>query len=93
MAKFLPMKKSICLLSAVYCLLFFSCGSDQSVNQLINQSTEKIDKQFHDFSATFIEDLWKLYPGWASSQGYHKYDSVLVVPNEAFHQKEIAFAN
>ena len=86
--------KKLFLLTAIS-LFIFSCGSDQSTSQPVNQSTSDstMDKQFQDFSNTFIEDLWKLYPGWASSQGYHKYDSVLVVPDEAFHQKEIAFAN
>lgn len=69
---------------------FSSCGSDQSANQPITQSTTT-DSAFAAFSNRFIEDLWKLYPGWASSQGYHKYDSVLVVPDAAFHQKELVF--
>ena len=86
------MRTSICLMSIVYCLLFFSCGSDQSTNPPVHQSTNT-DSSFSNFSATFVEDLWKLYPGWASSQGYHKYDSVLVVADDNFHQKELAFAS
>ncbi len=50
------------------------------------------NQQFDAFKEAFIEDLWKVYPGWASNEGYHKYDSVLVIPNEASRDKELAFA-
>ena len=49
--------------------------------------------QFEKYKAGFIEELWKVYPGWASNQGYHKYDSILVVPNDASRKKELSFAN
>ncbi len=39
-----------------------------------------------------MEALWKVYPTWASSQGYHKYDSVLFVPDDATRARELAFA-
>ena len=80
-------------LSVVQAFLFYSCGN-QSANQSDKDSASSaLDKSFDRYKEAFIEELWKLYPGWASSQGYHKYDSVLVVADEAFHQKEIAFAN
>jgi uncharacterized protein (DUF885 family) len=49
------------------------------------------DGHFDRYKEQFIERLWELYPGWASSQGYHKYDSVLIVPDEAQRNKELAF--
>lgn len=49
------------------------------------------DVRFDHYKEQFIERLWELYPGWASSQGYHKYDSVLVVPDEAQRSREMAF--
>lgn len=49
------------------------------------------DGHFDHYKEQFIEHLWALYPGWASSQGYHHYDSVLVVPDEAQRTKEMAF--
>jgi uncharacterized protein (DUF885 family) len=48
--------------------------------------------QFENYKSRFIEELWTVYPGWASSQGYHKFDSVLIVPNEASRAKELSFA-
>ena len=89
------------LLSFIFVVvsLFYSCGNTRSANQppdsyRDNQSTPSdLDKSFDRYKEAFIEDLWKLYPGWASSMGYHKYDSVLVIPDETFHKKEIAFTN
>lgn len=49
------------------------------------------DDRFNHYKEQFIERLWELYPGWASSQGYHKYDSILVVPDEARRNEELAF--
>jgi len=46
---------------------------------------------FETFKSNFIEALWKVYPEWANSQGYHKYDSILVVPNQQQRDKELAF--
>ncbi|MBK6987780.1 MAG: DUF885 domain-containing protein [Bacteroidetes bacterium] len=37
--------------------------------------------------------MWEIYPGWASSQGYHKFDSVMFVPNAEYDTKQLAFAN
>lgn len=80
-------------LSVVGVSLFYSCGNNPVNQKISNPSAADLDKSFDRYKEAFIEDMWKLYPGWASSMGYHKYDSVLVVPDESFHQKEIAFAN
>jgi len=52
----------------------------------------KTDKEFENYSASFIEKMWKQYPDWATAAGYHKYDSVLVVPDEKSVQSSVAFA-
>jgi len=48
-------------------------------------------ENFDVFKNNFIEALWKVYPEWANSQGYHKYDSILVIPNQQQRDKELAF--
>lgn len=48
---------------------------------------------FKAFKDQFILDFWKQNPGWASYQGFHDYDSVLVVPNEESRTAEVAFCN
>lgn len=79
------MKKSLSLLAIV--LIISSCGGEkQKADSVANR-----DEEFNNYKERFIEELWRQYPGWASSQGYHKYDSILVVPNEAARQAELVF--
>ncbi len=47
--------------------------------------------KFDKYKENFVLELWKVYPAWASSVGYHKYDSVLVIPNEESRNKEFSF--
>lgn len=78
------MKKLFTLLSLVTLL---ACNQGQKQETaIVNQ-----DSKFDAYKERFIEALWKQYPGWASSQGYHKYDSVLVIPNEASRASDLAF--
>lgn len=48
---------------------------------------------FEKYKEQFVEDLWRTFPGWATGVGYHKYDSVLVVPDAAARAAELAFAD
>ena len=49
------------------------------------------DARFDAFKNQFIEALWRQNPDYASSQGYHRYDSLLVIPNAAQRQRDDAF--
>ena len=49
------------------------------------------DTRFDTFKNQFIERLWQLSPDFATAQGYHKYDSLLVVYDEAQRGREKAF--
>ena len=49
------------------------------------------DERFNAYKERFVLAMWKVYPAWASSVGYHKYDSVLVVPNAASREQELRF--
>ncbi|MBF9220585.1 DUF885 domain-containing protein [Hymenobacter ruricola] len=55
-------------------------------------TTASADARFDTFKNQFIEALWRQNPDYASSQGYHKYDSLLVIPNEAQRRSDDAFA-
>lgn len=59
------------------CLGFFLLSACQK-----NEITT--DAKFDAFKESFIEDLWKIDPTWASSMGNHKYDNRLTVPNDVF---------
>jgi uncharacterized protein (DUF885 family) len=69
-------------------MLFAACGSDNNKQPAVKDQNASFDA----YKERFVEALWKQYPAWASSQGYHKYDSVLVVPDAASREAEIAFA-
>jgi uncharacterized protein (DUF885 family) len=73
----------------LFCTLFFSCNTEKkSEATIINQ-----DEKFNSFKEHFVLRLWKQYPGWASSQGFHNYDSILTIPNQKQRNNELAFCN
>ena len=80
------MKKQVTLFISTLFLL--ACSSKHSDNK-----TDAIDMNipFDTYKQQFVEDLWKTHPGWASSQGYHKYDSILQIPDEKQRAEELAF--
>lgn len=80
------MKKYLLILFAGCTLL--ACNDTSSPAK-----TGDMNTGFDTYKDHFIESLWEIFPGWASSQGYHKYDSVLVIPDDAARQRELAFAN
>ena len=56
-------------------------------------SSADSNKHFEKFKTEFVEELWQTYPGWATGMGYHKYDSVLMIPNEERRNAELRFAD
>lgn len=81
------MRKYAMLLLAMV-ILAASCNNQQNKKESMNNSN---DGAFDSYKERFVEALWRQYPGWASSVGYHKYDSILIVPDAAAREKEIAF--
>ena len=73
------MKKGILLIAVLMCF-----------NQVINAKAV-MDEGFDKYKENFILELWKMYPSWASSVGYHNYDNILVVPDAASRDKEVSF--
>lgn len=79
------MKKTF--LSISVALFLFSCKKETTVADV------NADKKFDAYKEHFIEELWKTSPDWAASQGYHKYDSVLIIPNSENQKLVLAFSN
>jgi uncharacterized protein (DUF885 family) len=52
----------------------------------------KDDAAFTVYENSFLENLWKLNPDWATTAGYHKYDSLLYIPNDQSRDKMLDFA-
>ena len=77
------------LITIISLIAFISCGENHSKTESTSQNQ---NNTFDAYKERFILHLWELYPGWASGQGFHKYDSVLVIPNQEQRNKEIAFS-
>lgn len=54
---------------------------------------QETDTKFNAFKEKFILEMWKVYPGWASSVGYHDYDSMLIAPDGPSRMKELEFCD
>lgn len=78
------MKKIVGLFLIV---VLFACKNDKKA-PVVDQNNS-----FNLYKDSFIEHLWKTYPDWAISAGYHKYDAVLEIPNESNRKEELVFAN
>ncbi|MDB5135983.1 MAG: hypothetical protein JWP37_2586 [Mucilaginibacter sp.] len=50
------------------------------------------DVSFNNYEIHFLDGYWKLNPDMATSVGYHKYDSVLLIPNKQAREKLLTFA-
>ncbi|MBC7844960.1 MAG: DUF885 domain-containing protein [Flavobacterium sp.] len=64
-----------------------------------NKSTKSAEaggddnKKFEKYKDHFVTSMWTFFPDWAANQGYHKLDSVLVVPDSNFCKKVVDFSN
>ena len=76
------------LLLAFISIGIISCSSQSSQSK----AQGDVNAKFESYKNNFVDALWKLYPGWASGVGYHNYDSVLVIPDQAMRNSELAFA-
>ncbi|MDX5346188.1 MAG: DUF885 domain-containing protein [Hymenobacteraceae bacterium] len=76
--------KLLWLLLLLFC--FSSCRTDVSTET----TSFTPDQEFDTFKNEFVEELWRLHPDWASSEGYHLYDSELVIPDAAYRAKVMA---
>src|ERR1043165_6720105 len=85
------MKKVLPLVLVVFCL--YSCKNRSQANcDGCDQVDSTVVQHFATYKTGFVEDLWKMYPGWATGAGYHKYDSVLHLPDAKNREEELAFA-
>ncbi|WP_261382325.1 DUF885 domain-containing protein [Mucilaginibacter achroorhodeus] len=76
-------------LLALYVTAFTACKKDGG--SAIDNGL-KDDGTFTRYEDHFLDELWKINPDWATSVGYHKYDSVLVVPGPKAREQQLKFA-
>ncbi|MBS1524352.1 MAG: DUF885 domain-containing protein [Bacteroidetes bacterium] len=65
-----------------------ACKKDSSVGPITGSVD---DAAFNLYEQHFLDAFWKLNPGWATSVGYHKYDSILLIPNKQNREKLLNF--
>jgi uncharacterized protein (DUF885 family) len=77
------------LFASVFAItLLFSCNKSTKSND-----DKALDAKFDKYKDGFVTALWQINPDWAAGVGYHKLDSVLVVPNGDQQKKELDFVN
>ncbi|MBF4505149.1 DUF885 domain-containing protein [Flavobacterium sp. JLP] len=67
--------------------LLFSCNKNAKGND-----GKALDGKFDKYKDGFVTALWKINPSWASGAGYHKYDSILIVPDAKDTKVQLDFA-
>jgi uncharacterized protein (DUF885 family) len=76
------------LFSAVFIITaILGCKKDSNVGPTLG----KDNAAFAVFENSFLQALWKLNPDWATTEGYHKYDSLLFIPNDDSREKMLNF--
>ncbi|MDO3644854.1 DUF885 domain-containing protein [Mucilaginibacter sp. L3T2-6] len=83
------MIKKILYATCLGFLALIGCKKDGSS---IGALPGKDDAAFAVYENSFLEGLWKLDPNWATSVGYHKYDSLLLVPDNKLRDKLVTYA-
>lgn len=74
------------------CLLAFTIACQNQATEQEEKDQAISVKNFETYKSLFVEGLWKLNPIWASYEGYHFYDYMLPIPNEANKREQLAFA-
>jgi Bacterial protein of unknown function (DUF885) len=68
--------------------LLIACKKDSSVGP---QQGSMDDVAFNGYEDHFLGEFWKLNPDWGTSIGYHKYDSLLLIPSKQNRDKLLNF--
>lgn len=85
-----PMK----LITYTFSILSFgilaSCGSSSSSKKAVADTTS--NASFKAYEDRFIEQLWKENPEWATQVGFHRYDSLLTIPDAKSRALRLEFS-
>ena len=82
------MKKYTCFI--LLAIVMLSCSQNKAGD---SESPAVNDTTFSAYKEALVLRMWQMYPTWASSVGFHKYDSILNVPDETQRKKELDFIN
>jgi len=73
---------------ALFIFFFTACKKDSTVGP---QQGTMDDIAFNAYETHFLDEFWKQNPDWATSVGYHKYDSLLLIPDKKTREKLLTF--
>jgi uncharacterized protein (DUF885 family) len=82
------MKKCISIFGAAILCLAIHSGAAAKGKTVSGENA-----RFDAFKDRLVLKMWKVYPAWAGSVGYHKYDSVLIVPTAESREMENRFCS
>jgi uncharacterized protein (DUF885 family) len=80
--------KKILITAGLAAVMFNGCKKDSTTGPQLGRD----DAAFSVYENSFLEGLWKLDPDRATLAGYHKYDSLLVIPDDKSRNKMLNFA-
>jgi uncharacterized protein (DUF885 family) len=72
-------------------LLALALPACTSPDTKASEKATPTDARFDRFKDQLILDLWRQNPDYASAMGFHKYDSLLMIPDETQRRREAAF--
>ena len=82
--------KKLILLSIIMGALFSACHNNTPAVDTMKDA----DKSFTYWKENvFMDSMWRLSPVAASVQGYHKFDSMINVPDSTAKMKDLAFVD
>lgn len=67
-----------------------ACGQRQAPDNLQKKVTEA-DPAFSTYENYFLNMFWRQQPEWGTQVGFHKYDTLLNIPDEAYRKKTLDF--
>ncbi len=82
------MIKKILITAVLITTFLLGCKKDGGVGPQQGRD----DAAFAIYENSFLEGLWKLDPDQATMAGYHKYDSLLFVPDDKSRDKRVNYA-
>ena len=65
--------------------------NNKTTTDISHKTRAQSTSEFATYKDKFLERLWRVYPEWATSVGYHLYDSLLTIPNDSFRKNETRF--
>lgn len=75
-----------------FCLLVLGLAACADSASKQDAQTSDMDRSFAVYSEHFIEEMWKLFPEWATQMGYHKHNDTLMIPDSVYRSTVLHFA-